>query len=349
MSWVSDIKDYGEGMLGNFTGEANADAMREAAQIQADAYLESTRLSIEAAKEAQAAAIKYAETRREEDRVAAEKAAANAEKYIAAANRDIEAAMKAGVDTSNKEFQAAYDTIKNQLNPWIQTGTAANQQINALMSGSPQDVQAYLESTPGYAFRRDMGRQAVERSAAGKGNLASGETLVDLDRYGQGFASDEFNNAFNRLMTLSNQGLATSGTLAGYRDTLGQRKAGGAMTMANTRATNALNLGNTKAQGGWNVSDAVRGANAGVAQTGITGAWNVADVSRQGYQNNANALSNQAYTNMNADILENNFWPSMANKGSNAILAYATGNPMFLANGQGGGGGGGNQSFYVPY
>jgi hypothetical protein len=50
----------------------------------------------------------------------------------------------------------------------------------------------------GYQFRLEQGRKAVEASKAAQGKFLSGETLRDLMTYGQGMASQEYGNVFNR-------------------------------------------------------------------------------------------------------------------------------------------------------
>lgn len=55
-------------------------------------------------------------------------------------------------------------------------------------------------SDPGYQFRLGQGEQELQQSAAGKGLLNTGGTLKDVLSYGQNFASNEFQNAWNRNM-----------------------------------------------------------------------------------------------------------------------------------------------------
>jgi hypothetical protein len=55
-----------------------------------------------------------------------------------------------------------------------------------------------LVNDPGYQFRASEGQKGVERSAAGRGGLFSGQAGKELERFRQGLASTEFNNAFNR-------------------------------------------------------------------------------------------------------------------------------------------------------
>ena len=56
-----------------------------------------------------------------------------------------------------------------------------------------------IENTNAYKFRFNQGQQALERSAAARGMLNSGNTLAALADYGQGQASQEYGNEFNRL------------------------------------------------------------------------------------------------------------------------------------------------------
>lgn len=56
------------------------------------------------------------------------------------------------------------------------------------------------QNDPGYQFRLQQGQQALERSAAAKGNLLTGNTARDINSYGQDYASNEYNNVYNRAL-----------------------------------------------------------------------------------------------------------------------------------------------------
>jgi len=62
-----------------------------------------------------------------------------------------------------------------------------------------------IANTNGYRFRFNEGQQALERSAAAKGMLRSGNTLAALTNYGQGAASQEYGNEVSRLGALAGQ------------------------------------------------------------------------------------------------------------------------------------------------
>lgn len=60
--------------------------------------------------------------------------------------------------------------------------------------------QALLAQDPGYQFRQDEARRALEASAAAKGGLTSGATLSALGRQAQEIASNEYANAYGRFL-----------------------------------------------------------------------------------------------------------------------------------------------------
>lgn len=83
-----------------------------------------------------------------------------------------------------------------------QRGQYQNQLAN-LMQGK------FSANDPSYDWRFKQGQQALERSAAAKGFLGSGNILAELQNYGQGQASQEYQNQYNRLLPLTG---ATTGS-----------------------------------------------------------------------------------------------------------------------------------------
>ena len=61
---------------------------------------------------------------------------------------------------------------------------------------TPQELAA----NPSYQFRLQGGQQAIDRSAAARGTLRTGGTLKDLAEYGQNFASQEYESAYDRAL-----------------------------------------------------------------------------------------------------------------------------------------------------
>lgn len=56
-----------------------------------------------------------------------------------------------------------------------------------------------FEKDPGYQFRMDEGARAVDSGAAARNGLLSGAAMKAMQKYGQGFASNEYGNAYNRF------------------------------------------------------------------------------------------------------------------------------------------------------
>jgi hypothetical protein len=63
-----------------------------------------------------------------------------------------------------------------------------------------------INQDPAYQFRLKSGQDALERSNAAKGFLASGNMLHDLQEYGQQSASQEFDTQVNRLGNFAGAG-----------------------------------------------------------------------------------------------------------------------------------------------
>jgi hypothetical protein len=132
------------------------------------------------------------------------------------------------------------------------------------ISGPGSPFEEYLD--PSMAFRQKLGTQATERMANVGGGALSGNTLRALTDYGQGMASTEYGNAFNRFQTergniyntLANiagmgQGAVNTGVNAGQNfagQTTGlltgqaAAQAGGQVGAANAIGGAAQNVGN---------------------------------------------------------------------------------------------------------
>jgi hypothetical protein len=78
-------------------------------------------------------------------------------------------------------------------------GTVADGTQMMPISGPGSPFEEYLD--PSMAFRMKLGTQATERLANVGGGAMSGNTMRALTDYGQGLASTEYGNAFNRFQT----------------------------------------------------------------------------------------------------------------------------------------------------
>jgi len=101
---------------------------------------------------------------------------------------------------------------------------------------------------PGFQFRMDQGRKALEGSAAGKGVLRSGGTLKDILGYGQNFASQEYGNVYNRALTEYDTQRGNAADIWGKQ--YGQRRDVYGYKSDNASKQNSFNLNNS--QFDWN-------------------------------------------------------------------------------------------------
>lgn len=59
-----------------------------------------------------------------------------------------------------------------------------------------------FDQSDAYKWNFEQGREAVNRTAAAKRMLGSGNRLSELTKFGQGLASQEYGNEFNRQLSL---------------------------------------------------------------------------------------------------------------------------------------------------
>ena len=135
---------------------------------------------------------------------------------------------------------ANYYANTQNMQPYLNAGTSALNQLSQLNSGNYQSFQ----EAPDYQFTLDQGVQARDRSAAARGSLYSGGQQADLMRYGQGLASQEYGNYYNRLASLAGQGQSAASALAGVGNTYANATANNAYQgAANSNALTGLLTG----------------------------------------------------------------------------------------------------------
>jgi len=71
---------------------------------------------------------------------------------------------------------------------------------------APPTGQQVLDEDPGYQFRREEGRKALERAIAARGTLLTGATKKGLSDYVSDYASQEYEKSFNRRLQQYREG-----------------------------------------------------------------------------------------------------------------------------------------------
>lgn len=103
--------------------------------------------------------------------------------------------------------------------------------------------------TPGYDFRLKQGTNAIESSAAARGGLNSGSTLKALNRYGQDYATGEYNNYLNRLAGKSASGQNAAGQQAAAGQQFTANSGNALQQYGNAAAAGAIGVGNSLQNG----------------------------------------------------------------------------------------------------
>lgn len=87
--------------------------------------------------------------------------------------------------------------------------------------GSQAAMDAFQKTNPGYQFQLEQGNNSVLANQAKSGQLASGNTNLDLQKFGQGLANQTWNGWVNQLQPYLNQGNVAASGIAGVDTGLG--------------------------------------------------------------------------------------------------------------------------------
>ena len=215
-----------------------------------------------------------------------------------------------------KKFQKGLDL--NALNDRMQAlyeqqrTTTADPTQNPLFGSLARSFSmADYEADPGYAFRQQQGQQAIERSAAARGGLLSGAALKGIERFGQGLASEEYGNAYNRFQSNQSNQFNRLASLAGVGQTannaLAQAGSQFANAMTGISQANAANqgnamlaAGNARASGYAGIGNALSGAVANWPQQQAQPGYQIP----QGYQMGSGYLGNAFATSQGYQPLD---------------------------------------------
>ena len=145
-------------------------------------------------------------------------------------------------------------------------------QISTSMQGGGEagpDYSSFYKS-PGYDFRFNEGQRALERSGASQGRYFSGGMGRELQRYGQGVASGEFNNYANRLASLAGIGQVATQSTGQMGSNASNQMAQSTMAGGQAAASGIVGSNNAMGQG---IQGAAGAFGAGIQQYGGNEGW----------------------------------------------------------------------------
>ena len=251
--WVDPLVKAGINVFGGWLGAHAAD---QAADVQAQAALTQMGAQIETAQQYENKQLDYLGGIKD-DQVGIYGPAM-------AAHGGSLAAMMAMTGVEGEEQQVRYDD----------GGNVVKEDVG--IDAYNQNLDYDWKTDPGYQFRLEQGQMALERSAAAGSGARGGASLKGAIEYGQEFASQEYQNVYNRLGTLAGYGQV--GT-TGAANAIGQQGLLGsaAISQSASEQTQALTgftaSAAAKAQGYTGAANAWGGAIKGLAEIygGLTG------------------------------------------------------------------------------
>lgn len=130
---------------------------------------------------------------------------------------------------------------------------------------------ADFQADPGYAFRMSEGMKALDNSFAARGLGVSGANIKGAINYGQGAASQEYTNAFNRYQVNRSNQINPLQSLFGAGQSTANTLSNAAQNLGNNQAELQLQAGNARASGYVGQANALTNAISGgiSAYTGI--------------------------------------------------------------------------------
>ena len=192
-----------------------------------------------------------------------------ASKQASAANNA--AALQANEAQQSLDFQKQqYNTEQQQLAPWLQAGTQALGELNGgQLPAFQAPTGATEQNDPGYQFRLQQGKAALDNSAAAKGGVLGGNEATALEQYGQNYASNEYSNVYNRAMNNYNTNVLGPYNRLSALANVGQQAQASGAQQGQAAASNIAGINaNAGAQIGQNINNAGAATASGYVSAG---------------------------------------------------------------------------------
>lgn len=307
---------------------AQSTAINNSQQILAESNVEAARLVAAGQHEAAAAILAAGEKAAAATLEAARLGREQIERFFQIAKADIAEKL----EMSRDDIAAGVTSAKEVLSPYNKQGLIAGRELASMLGIADDQGQTRafnaqdLEATPQYQFQFDQGMKAIDRGSRSK---LSGGQLKDLQAYGNGLASNVYNERIQQLLGLNSMGL----------------QAASGMASADIAGAGMLSSVNTSASGQLAQSAGGAGSqNAQIAQNTGNSLSNIALSTGNSLANNATAganalagLQQQYGSDMSSLALgrgaaQANKYTGQANAWSNALGMGMMGYGMFGGN-----------------
>lgn len=220
------------------------------------------------------------------------------------------ASKQVGAETRGQDLaQDQYNQTRDDQAPYREAGYDALGQIKTGMADGGQFSKTFsglgdLSDDPGYQFRMDQGMRGVDAGAAARGGVLSGAALKGEQRFGQDYASGEYQNAFNRYTSQQTNAFNRLASVAGIGQTAANQTAaaGQANVQAQTDAT--IGAANASASGTVGIGNAVSNGGNSLAN------WYQQQQYLSKMGTTGSGYTTPSYTNSNANNPSSSYLPS---------------------------------------
>jgi hypothetical protein len=178
--------------------------------------------------------------------------------------------LRAAADQAAQQVNTGFDEARGYFQPFQQGGAQAFQQQLALSGALGQDAfNAARQESPYEQFLFDQGMRGNLAGAAATGGLGGGNVQRELQRFGQGLASQGLQQQISNLSGLSGMGMqgsqALSGLATGRAGALGDIGINTAQNIAAQRGTQAQGVSGLQTQRGGALGDITLNTMANIA------------------------------------------------------------------------------------
>ncbi len=249
-----------------------------------------------------------------------------------------------GVDASREFYRQGSGDVREFYGrgvgfqqPYMTTGAGATNRLASLFGQggeyTQQPTYAQIQLDPAYEFLKQQGQQSMLNMARAGGTAGSGGALKAAERFGQGLASQEYGNAYNRFM--ANRAAVTQGL-----QNIAGTGANAAQISSNLAGQTGANLG-TMASNTGNTIAGLYGGLASPQMTALAAAnpyasaiENVGQARASGYMGGASALQGALQTPANAMLaygMADRFAPQNRTSTYANQAGYLNGMPSYAA------------------
>lgn len=161
------------------------------------------------------------------------------------------AEVKRGTENAAGLRKDYFNQGMGYLQPRLQSGQDAEKRYrDAIGLNGPDAQRAYyadFQHEPGYEAELNAGIKAIDRSAASRGMLRSGQNVNAIADAGRRWANTAYNNRLGQYANMFTRGDQASNLAFAGTNQLGDNLAGDQLNQSNALAGNAINQANALA------------------------------------------------------------------------------------------------------